>query len=96
MDLAPTERGFQRADFLDLNGQECSIQESSLAAENAIWLGCNTGLHHQGECLARMHLNQEQVAALLLLLSFFVEHGRLPVAGDKIIATFTPRWVWPP
>jgi len=84
LDLIPAERGFQRANFLDLNGQECSIQESSLATENAIWLGCDTGLHHQGECLARMHLNQEQVAALLPLLASFVQHGHLPQADGQI------------
>lgn len=36
-----TERGFVRGDFVDRNGIECSIQESSAADEACIWLGCN-------------------------------------------------------
>jgi hypothetical protein len=41
MDVGKTERGFKRAVFADRNGVECSIQESSIATEHAIWLGCN-------------------------------------------------------
>lgn len=73
----PTARGFQRADFKDLYGAECSIQRSSLADPPAIWLGQNSGSHHQGECLARMHLTQEMAAALIPLLKKFVETGEL-------------------
>jgi len=36
-----TERGFARLDFLDRYGDPCSIQESSLATEPAIWFGHN-------------------------------------------------------
>ena len=42
MDVTPTNRGFQRGEFLDGNGESCSIQESSIVAcEGYIWLGCN-------------------------------------------------------
>ena len=34
-----TNRGFVRGEFTDLYGAKCSIQESSLADEPAIWLG---------------------------------------------------------
>lgn len=34
-----TERGFVKGTFTDRYGVECSIQESSLATEGAIWLG---------------------------------------------------------
>ena len=78
-----TERGFRRADFIDRYDAKCSIQESSLATEAAIWLGMNEGAHHQGECLARMHLTQEQVATLLPLLQCFVETGYLPSGEGK-------------
>jgi hypothetical protein len=37
--LASTERGFIRGKFTDLYGVGCSIQQSSLADDNAIWLG---------------------------------------------------------
>lgn len=36
-----TERGFARAEFKDQYGEECSIQESSLATASCIWLGVN-------------------------------------------------------
>lgn len=74
-----TVRGFLRFDFDDLYDRKCSIQESSLATDNAIWLGCNEGTHHEEKCLARMHLNQNQVEQLLPFLEYFVEHGRLPI-----------------
>lgn len=80
LDFRRTERGFLRADFMDRYGEKCSIQESSLAEENAIWLGCDKGLHHHvtGTCLARMHLTRPQVAALLPALTHFVATGELP------------------
>lgn len=42
MEIKHTERGFARAEFTDRYGAECSIQDSSLADEAAIWLGVNT------------------------------------------------------
>lgn len=36
-----TDRGFALADFKDLYGKSCSIQKSSLATIDAIWLGIN-------------------------------------------------------
>lgn len=76
--FVPTERGFLRADFEDLNGDSCSIQESSLATESAIWLGQDEGTHHHGQCMARMHLSQEQVKQLLPALKYFSKYGTLP------------------
>lgn len=78
-----TERGFARADFKDRNGEDCSIQESSIATEYCLWLGQNSGTHHQGHCLARMHLTQAHAAALIPLLQNFVETGRLKVTRKK-------------
>jgi hypothetical protein len=80
LDFNRTERGFLRADFADRYGAKCSIQQSSLATEDAIWLGCDAGLHHHvtGSCLARMHLTRAQVAALLPALTHFVATGELP------------------
>ena len=34
-------RGFSRMDFTDMYGEQCSLQKSSLATEDAIWLGIN-------------------------------------------------------
>lgn len=34
-----TERGFSIIEFLDRNGQMCQVQKSSLAEEDAVWVG---------------------------------------------------------
>ena len=34
-----TGRGFHRLEFTDRYGEQCSLQKSSLATEDAIWLG---------------------------------------------------------
>ena len=39
MKFETTERGFDLASFIDRYGSQCSIQKSSLASEDAIWLG---------------------------------------------------------
>lgn len=36
-----TQRGFARVEFKDINNISCSLQQSSLATDDAIWLGCN-------------------------------------------------------
>lgn len=41
MNHSKTPRGFRICTFKDLSGNACSIQESSLATENAIWFGCD-------------------------------------------------------
>jgi hypothetical protein len=78
-----SDRGFYGFEFKDLNGDKCSVQESSLATDHAIWVGCNRGTHVNGPngeevCLARMHLNREKVAELIPLLRWFVAYGELP------------------
>lgn len=37
--LGSTNRGFDMIEFQDLYDNECSIQKSSLATEDAIWIG---------------------------------------------------------
>ena len=80
MKLAATSRGFLRAEFRDRYGADCSIQESSLATESCIWLGCEReSLGHNREPIgARMHLTQALAAELIPLLQHFVETGELP------------------
>lgn len=39
MKKSKTNRGFALAEFTDLYGAKCSIQKSSLATDDAIWLG---------------------------------------------------------
>lgn len=68
IDLAPTSRDFLRGEFLDANNTSCSIQESSVATDNLLWLGCDE---------SRMHLTQGMVADLLPHLQRFVATGEL-------------------
>ena len=77
-----TERGFALTGFHDQYGNKCSIQKSSSAMQDCIWLGIDqVEPIREGEevyYFGRMHLNQEQVSKLLPLLQHFVEHGELP------------------
>ena len=73
-----TSRGFAFVEFSDLYGAKCSLQESSLATDNAIWLGCDHETIHDvtGErCGARMHLNEKQVRALIYHLQTWLDTG---------------------
>lgn len=93
LSLEPAANGFLRADFIDANGDACSIQESSSATEPLLWLGQNSGTHHPtGKCLARMHLSQEHVRELLPLLQRFAETGALG-AASRIPPRPNARWV---
>lgn len=83
MKVTKTERGFGRIEFADRYGQECSLQDSSLATEPAIWFGVdNTGPDLNGPSGKRneqvgvsMHLTQEMVKELLPFLKWFAETG---------------------
>jgi len=39
MEIKKTNRGFSYNEFTDLYGEKCSIQKSSLATDDAIWIG---------------------------------------------------------
>ncbi len=83
IELVPTGRGFLKGNFKDRYGEDCSIQESSLASEDCIWLGCDlltepSTLKPVG---ARMHLTRAMVEDLLPLLKHFAETGRLPASS---------------
>ena len=91
--VTTTSRGFTRIEFTDEYNVSCSLQKSSLATEDAIWLGCNEadpkvlvpGKSWQLVPMpkgyianTRMHLTREHVARLLPYLNHFVEFGELP------------------
>jgi hypothetical protein len=41
-----THRGFVLLEFTDINGVECSVQKSSLATDDAVWIGAQKiGVH---------------------------------------------------
>lgn len=92
MELKETNRGLKFYEFNDRYGIKCSLQKSSLASENAIWLGCADA--NPRVCITgkgwvevdtpkntlfntRMHLTQDQVKELLPILQKFVETGEL-------------------
>lgn len=69
INLITSDRGFKRGEFRDHNNEKCSIQESSLATEDCLWLGADPN---------RMHLTRAQVQELLPMLSCFAYSGKLP------------------
>jgi hypothetical protein len=81
MTIKLTEQGFRRAEFRDVEENECFIQEGT--AEK-IWLGMEQDTYDDNTNFKRvavMHLTREQVEALLPALKYFVEHGKLPGLG---------------
>lgn len=90
--IKETSRGFARIDFKDQYGIGCSLQKSSLATEDCIWLGCNEanpkvlipGIGWQPIEMpdgyiadTRMHLTQEMAKELIKHLQTFVDTGDL-------------------
>jgi hypothetical protein len=68
MNKTTTSRGFLLYSFKDCYGDNCSLQKSSSANEDRIWLGVED---------SRMHLSQQQVKKLIPLLTVFVNTGEL-------------------
>jgi hypothetical protein len=92
MKAKKTLRGFSRIEFKDRNGIECSLQKSSIATEDCIWLGCNKAnpvhmvpgagwqpcpMPSEYVANTRMHLTRSQVKKLLTILLKFVETGEI-------------------
>lgn len=75
-----TQRGFGLMEFKDINGDQCSIQESSVATKNCLWLGCDHETVHPvtGErCGARMHLDVKLAKQIINTLQKWVDSGYL-------------------
>lgn len=71
MKTTKTQRGFSRIEFEDFYSSKCSIQKSSLADDDCIWIGEDVLIK------TSMHLNREQVAELLPYLQKFVKTGEI-------------------
>jgi len=71
-ELKRTIRGFDLIEFHDYNHNKCSLQESSLATESAIWLGVDGD-----DGTTRMHLNKKHVKALVKQLKYWLKHEKL-------------------
>ena len=63
-----TGRGFDIYLFKDKYKNQCSLQKSSLATSDCIWLGVDEN---------RMHLTKTQVKKLLPILKLFAETGEI-------------------
>ena len=86
-------------EFKDRYGLKCTLQKSSLATEDCIWLGVHdadlkffpgdgTGWHPYVlppgvSAFSRMHLTRKMVADLLPALKHFVKTGNLPSPPRK-------------
>lgn len=93
MKVTKTERGFVLVEFKDERGILCTIQESSDAMKNCIWLGSQKINLREfkdgrweprpefdaGDFVAsnRMHLTQGQVIELLPFLNQFAQTGNI-------------------
>lgn len=60
--METTNRGFPVLSFVEADGAACSIQDSSLAERDCIWLG------RDGKDAVRMHLTTDMAADLIDLL----------------------------
>lgn len=87
-----TKRRFAYYTFKDCSGDVCSVQKSSTATQDRIWLGPEVlkvqrftpgkgweEVELLGEIVGnnRMHLNRRQVKALLPILQKFAEIGEI-------------------
>lgn len=78
--LKHTDRGFAYVDFVDRYDHHCSLQRSSLATEDCIWLGIDDVAGQP----ARMHLTRELVGKLLPILVAFVYTGELCLPNKEV------------
>ncbi len=98
-----THKGLRVANFTDRYGESCSIQRSSIAGEDCIWLGRDDPPRNgNGQPLARMHLDRRMVRELLPALIQFVNEGTLPGEPDdsrrdpEEAMKRWPPFEWPP
>jgi hypothetical protein len=76
--ISKTARGFAIKTFTDYYGSECSLQKSSLADIDCVWLGVTRPFTEpQIANQTRMHLTRPMVKKLLPLLEKFVRTGEL-------------------
>jgi hypothetical protein len=87
MEFRTTKRGFLVGEFLDRYGKECSIQESSFADEDCIWLGVDNDAEGNAIANGRMHLTQAQARDLIPVLRHFARTGGLGIddAYEKFV-----------
>jgi hypothetical protein len=93
MQTTKTERGFRIGKFDDVDGKPCSLQESSLATEAAIWFGVQDATPtYNGEAVPypegtqfydRMHLTCHLASMIVRRFEKFLNTGVFPVIKGK-------------
>lgn len=68
MKKSKTEKGFAIIEFKDRYGKDCSIQKSSLATEDCIWMGRNE---------ERMHIDPKLAKKIIKILERFIETSEI-------------------
>jgi hypothetical protein len=94
MIVKQTQRGFGRIEFKDRYDVACSLQRSSLASEDCVWLGCDEPdpkvcipgkgwqkVQLPEDCVTntRMHLTRQQAKGLLPHLQAFARTGEIEI-----------------
>lgn len=91
-EMKRTARGFAYYEGVDSKGEKISLQKSSLAGSDYVWLGVDnvrkvkdTSVYPPTEVeITRMHLSQEQALELSAYLQYFGTEGELPVPEEFI------------
>lgn len=93
-----TQRGFGIGKFKDLYGEDCTIQDSSLATQAAIWLGISNPrimtfrpgegwkdfpLPSDAHVFSRMHLSIPQAKELRIALDRFIATSFVTPENDS-------------
>ena len=73
--VGKTDKGFELINFIDLDGNKCSLQQSSLA----VFLEPGQSAIRLGRGKDRIHLDLEQVDALIMHLRAWREGGSFAV-----------------
>ena len=91
MQVKKTGRGFSLIEFKDTKGEDCSIQKSSLADADYLWIGMDRApAPHLGHELSpRMHIDQETAAQLIEVLTTFVNTGDICQQSES---STSPAW----
>lgn len=76
--IKTTNRGFDYTDFVDRNGEKCSLQKSSIATEDCIWLGVDN---------AKIFVEDPDTPGKYVILkhqSQFKTYGRMHLTREQV------------
>lgn len=81
MEKGYTNRGFAIYEFKDANGVQCSLQKSSSAMEDKIWIGAN----EIGLKIFRAGQGWENVALENTIKSHYIANNRMHLTREQVI-----------